>query len=215
MRVCSAFWAVTLLSFSTLANGASIVVVNPSFETMPAGGLNDSSTLGLWDVGSVPGWTESGDAPMGQYQASGLTFNKLDDGSTIGFANAGGTLSQDVGRVTAGSTYILSVDIGQRLDIPSTVSADLLVNGVAYAAIGTQAMPGGWATFTATYTALSSDINDIITIQLKAFAGQGDFDNISLIDPPDVPEPASAALLGACLAALAGRSLYRRRRLAS
>jgi len=97
----------------------------------------------------------------------------------------------------------LEVDLGLRHDAPGFVAtADLLVNGIRYAAIGATPTPGNWSKFTATYVGLAADVGDPITIELSStaagFPPQADFDNVRLSDNivSVVPEPGSLGVFG-------------------
>jgi PEP-CTERM motif len=113
--------------------------------------------------------------------------------------------------VVTGVTYTLMVDLGARKDnVAFAAAADLLINGIHYAAIGTAPAPGDWSTFTATYVGLAADAGKSITIELLSSGPQGDFDNVRLSD--SVPEPAGMTLLGL---GLVGLSVFARRKRAS
>ena len=212
MRIQSVLSSVTTLClFSVLAHAGPLTVVNPSFETVPVGGFNHPNPDGPFNVGSVPGWTLSGPGPSGEYQPvlNGNTFNNLDDGPTVAYSNSG-TISQDIGTVDPGMIYTMTVDIGNRIDTGNFASADLLINGVTYAALGTTGPKGTWTTFTATYQSLAADVGDTITIELRSTGGQADFDNVTASSSPvPTPEPGLTGILGM---ALAGLGIYGRRK---
>jgi hypothetical protein len=94
---------------------------------------------------------------------------------------------------------------------PSLGTADLLVNGVMYAALGTAPTTGNWSTFTASYLGLPADAGSAITIELRTSGAQGDFDNVVLSDSltSAVPEPSTLWLFGGAL--LIGLGRMRRR----
>jgi hypothetical protein len=198
--------------------GAAITVVNPSFETLPAGGLtNGCGTNCSYSGGvAIPGWTSSNPA-TGQFDpgppATTTYFNSVPDGLTIAYGD-GATVSQTViPTVQLGVTYTLMVDIGVRKDLPDLSTVYLSINGSHYVGTGTAASPGNWAVYTATYTGLASDVGDAITIVLDSTntSGQGDWDNVLLNSSvATVPEPASLSMIGLGLAGLA--ALVRRRR---
>jgi hypothetical protein len=111
--------------------------------------------------------------------------------------------------VVTGAVYTLTVELGDRTDYPSLGSADLLIDGVAYDATGTLD-PGGWSTFTATYTGLAADAGDQITIQLNSSGAQGDFADVTLSGPNSsavTPEPSTFYLAGLGLLCACGYSL--------
>jgi hypothetical protein len=216
-----------LCAFSSVAG--IVNVVNFSFEDLGGGlpvgcGANCSYT-----TGAINGWTKTGSGAAGEMkpgmQAGQFfyfsSFSTPTDGITIGFSN-GATLSQTVVSaltIQAGATYTLMVDVGHRNDLPVKGSADLLITGtngttVVLAGNGNLPVaPGGWSTFTATYTALPGD--QTITIQLLSSGpsrAQGDFDNVRLTFVPagvaPAPEPAGVTLLGL---GLGGLLLFARR----
>jgi hypothetical protein len=181
-----------LLGVGTAWANVNILVVNNSFETLPAGGL----TLGCgtncsYSVGAIPGWTRSGDS--GQFQpgppATLAYFNNVPDGVTVAYSNVIlGTISQTVGQtVQAGITYTLSVYLGNRNDgYNNQGSAGLRINGNLYLATGIQAAPGEWTQWTATYTPTNPlDIGKSITIELNSLGPQGDYDNVVLSATPE------------------------------
>ena len=106
---------------SSGANASSITVLNPSFETLPAGGLNNGtcgSAGGCWSYAQIPDWSTSqtdspGGLDYGQFQPLSSTpspFTYLTAGPTIAFLDYGATISQSVGTAVAGITYTLQVD---------------------------------------------------------------------------------------------------------
>jgi len=202
--------AMTLFASTGLAGVIS--VTNPSFETLPAGGIPVGCGTGCAysDKDPVPGWTATGEF-WGQFQPGTQDgnfswFNSLSDGTTIAFiGTSSGTISQTVGAtVQTGATYTLLVDVGQHNSMPFAATADLLIGGVRYFAVGTAPPVGGWSTYMATYLGLPQDAGDPITIELSAAGNQGDFDNVRLTDAPApaVPEPNYYALVGAAIFAI-------------
>jgi hypothetical protein len=188
------FCIAALFAVSSFAWADNIVLDNSTFSTLPAGGLTYNTAGNSYTEGAIPGWNETGAGLFGQLQPASGVFNYLPS-QTIAFST-GGTIWQDAGVVQAGETYTLSVDIGTRTDMPSNAGIDLSVNGVAYVGVGAPASPGNWSTFTATYTALSSDVGAQIYIQLIGYGWQGDFADVQLTDDGDpAPEPSTFALL--------------------
>jgi|ERR1035438_3673780 hypothetical protein len=194
-----------------------ITVSNFSFESAVSGLVACGTNCNSGNV-VIPGWTSSPTGQSGIFQVTGAGtyWNdvgvQLADGPQSAYvftaASTGPvTLSQVVGTATAGWTYNLSVDIGQRLDLSGYMgTADLLINGAMHAITCPAALSGGFVTCTGSYTALASDNGQAITIQLNATQRQGNFDNVQL---SAVPEPASFLLIGSALFALS--SLRRRR----
>jgi hypothetical protein len=212
-------WAGVLMSVSaTAALAAPITVNNPSFETLPSGGLPISCGTGCsYSEAPIPGWTNAGFSGQfipGTQVGNFAYFDTVPVGPAVAYSN-GPTISQTVGAtVQAGVVYTLQVDLGWRNDLPSFVgSADLLVNGTQYFATGVTPVQGNWSDFTATYTGLAADVGDTITIQLNTSGEQGDFDNVLLSNnlPSVVPEPASLSILGTGLIGIAAFGRRKRR----
>jgi hypothetical protein len=157
-----------------------------------------------------------------QVDPGNTIFQTVPVGNTIGFSS-GMTLSQVVDvTVQAGVTYTLTVDLGLGNNLGAFGGgADLLINGVAYSATGTQPAVGQWSTYTVSYTGLNVDVGDTIAIQLTDPNYQrANFNDVQLtasigspvpdlFDPPSVPEPGSMGLAGVALGALT--VLYRRK----
>ena len=201
------------------AQASAITIVNPSFETPPAGGYPLTAGCGAvvgcqYNAGSISGWTVTGNT--GQWQPGNSTsvfFNTAggEDGSTVAYSN-GGTFSQTLGATTvAGDTYTLTFFEGWRNDqlLPINV-VDLVIGGstdVAATPLG-PVTQGNWTEYQATFLALTSGQ----TIGIDAAntgGGQGDFDNFSL-SAAGTPEPGTWALLLAGFGAV-GFALRRRK----
>ena len=199
-------------SFSMGTAWADVPIINASFEVLPPGGLNIGGCgLGCsYNVGSIPGWTIAPVLTQGEFQpgsASGnfAYFNYVPDGVTVAYSNSLNTISQTLGKtVQTGQLYTLYVDLGNRNDgYNGGGSADLLINGIHYAALGLQATPGTWTTWTASYVGLAADAGKPITIELNTTSSQGDYDNVRLT----APEPDALLLMsvmGGVLLAFAG-----------
>jgi hypothetical protein len=203
-----------LLAASGLAS--PILVNNPSFETLPAGGLAISCGTGCAydNPGSVPGWTGT---TFGQFQPGppGTTtfFNSVPDGTTIAYSN-GGELDQQVGTAVLG-TYTLQIDLGLRKDRPvaDLGSIQLLIGGnTPVQGLGTAPTGGNWSTYTATYTTTAADVGKPIMIQLTSINDQGDFDNVrlNLVAAAATTEPTSMELI-ACGFGLLAFTVRRKR----
>ena len=189
----------------------AIPVANPSFETLPSGGLNNfcggscAFSTGL----AIPGWNTTG-SQTGQWITGGFDGNPpAIDGSVLAYSN-GGTISQEVGSAIAGDTYTLQVDVLARTDAPLDAVVQLEINGlvVATAAPAVPQLAGTWANWTAVYTATSAQAGEPVTILLTATGDQGDWDNVRLNG--SVPEPGTCVLLGIGLLGLLTLSLRRK-----
>jgi hypothetical protein len=205
-----------LCAFTVVAG--TIPVANFSFETIPVGGRGGGCGTGCFfsaGPAAIPNWLGS-DSTSGEFQpgtqlGNTTKFSVLSDGITSAYSN-GATLSQTVATVVAGFTYTLMVDLGERNDIPTFMgSADLLINGKHYLAIGNAPLAGHWSTFTATYLGTVLDSGQPITIELFSPGAQANFDNVRL-SGGFTPEPAGVTLLGL---GLAGLLIFGRRRRAS
>jgi hypothetical protein len=229
----NAFRVLATLAFAAAPAFASLITVNNyNFEMPSLGGVN-TICLGVgcsYNTGPIQDWNNgvglsSGEGKYGT-GTSPLRFSYYTDPPTIAWSN-GDTISQMVGpTVGVGTTYKLSVDIGQRGDPTAGSfggSADLLIGGTALnggpyttmLAGGTAPASGGWSTFTLMYTGTVADAGASITIELKSVGvvdgvnHQGNFDNVRL---DVVPEPTSFLLIGSALLAL--RAFRRRRPIA-
>jgi len=215
------FVPVAILSlFGTFSMAANpIFVSNFSFETLPVGGLpNDGCGTGcFYSTGAIPGWTGS-TATSGQFQPGtqlGNTtyFGTLSDGNTSTFTNGPILTHTVIPTVQLGVIYTFMVDLGRRKDSLFLGAADLLINGNRILATGTAPTSGNWSTFTATYTGLSADINQPITIELRTTGFEANFDNVRLSNNlTGIPEPAGVTLLGL---GLVGLAVFSRRKRAS
>ena len=177
------------LALMPIASATAIPVSNPSFETLPPGGLPTCSDAGCFSVAPIPGWTNSGTSGQVQWFGSGVV-NYLPDGTTAAYSNgASGAITQAVGTVAANTTYTLKVDLGFRKDgISSLGTVAVLVGSTPVYGIGVPPTIGNWSTFTATYTSVSADVGKTLTIQLMATGTQSDFDNVRLDASPTTPQ---------------------------
>jgi hypothetical protein len=131
----------------------------------------------------------------------GLQFNgnPIPGGGLVGYTN-GGPITQTVGATaTPGDTYTLTVDVGLwnlsygAVSVFGNVTLD--VAGHLISAAGTPPTSGSWSLYTATYTAVSGDAGQPISIVLDSSGAQGDFTNVQLTSTSVVPEPSTWALM--------------------
>jgi hypothetical protein len=202
-------------SISTAWANLSLPIVNPSFETLPSGGLTLHAGCGsvsgcAYDFGQIPDWHVTNPSGTGQW-TPGTTgaapdfFTSLPSGPTIAFSN-GGTIFQQVGSVTAsevGQTLILSVYVGDRSDGASVSSylgtVDLMVGGVSYFATGLTPVSGSWSLWTASVKLTTAGQGITVMLLNPNGIAQVDFDGISL---ELAPEPGFYGVLALGLAGL-------------
>ena len=212
------FFLLGACALSTARADLSLPIINPSFETLPSGGLTMTAGCGsvsgcAYSFGQIPGWNESNPSDTGQWQPGTLGgppsfFTSLPNGVTVAFSN-GGAIMQKVGTVTAGEvgdTLTLGVYVGDRSDGFSVASytgdVDLMIGGVSYFATGLTPASGGWSLWTASVQIVAADVGKGITVMLinPCSVGQVDFDDVSL---ELAPEPGFYGLLALGLAGLA------------
>lgn len=215
-----AFLAVATVAAGALgsmgAEAGAIAVANPSFETLPAGGLpfDGCGTACSYSFDSIPGWVSSSPSTSGQFHPGSSSgdfsyFNYVPDGVTVAFSNSG-SISQTVSTIAqAGVTYTLSVDLGFRYDVPDPGTAQVVVNGNAVTATGSGVQnSGNWYDYVATYTASGADAGGAIQIVLNSNDVQGDWDNVRLTQ--SIPEPATWAMMLVGFFGFVGVTLRRR-----
>lgn len=198
-------FAVALLAISVMSVGqgraGTIPIVNGSFET---------PVVGNELTGSFTGWTVSGTAGIQRPAAYGNLLPAY-DGAQDAWLHAGGSIEQTVGSYESGSSYTLTYHAGEwtssgqyevSLLVGNTVLASYTSPGIA---------PYIWDTVTTLVAAPNPSLSGLLTIEFAYASGyETDIDAVSLTASSAVPEPSSLVL--AAVAALAGLSLWARRR---
>jgi len=168
-------------SVGTTATAGSVTVLNPSFEA-PA--VNQ----GQFTVGVIADWSVSaGNLPGGVFNPFGGTYNDLSDidGSQVAYSN-GGIISQTLTEtLQAGMTYTLMVEVGNRADTNfAGYLIELLAGTTVIASDNNGVAPanGEFLTSTIEYTAMAgdADLGEALSIQLRSFGIQTNFDNVRL-----------------------------------
>ena len=217
-----------VLCFPVVVSAASITVLNGNFESQNTGSPDPLANPGSFIAGVITDWNITGSGGAGVYVPTTGNGNDyasvaLLNGPTVAYSN-GSTISQSIGKLTAGVTYTLSVVIGQRNNYTeggtTTYSAELY-DDTASAPLGTfitgtatspTSLNGLLAAFSYQYTAVAGVDQHNYSIRLAASNTQFNFDNVMLSDNTTqlnataVPLPSaawmgSALLTGGCLAA--------------
>ncbi len=182
------------------AQAVNLVVVNASFETLPAGGLPLAGCGAgcSFSTSAIPGWVNSG-GTNGQFQPGSSSgnfayFDYVPDGATVAYTNGGSIVQTLTATAVAGHTYSLFTDFGVRHDVGNPGSITLSIGATNIGASGAYPTSGTWSTYSAVYTATAADAGAAITVTLGSSGGQGDFDNVRVTDTA-VPEPATWALM--------------------
>ena len=227
-RLLSAVCACAIALCST-ADAASIPIVNSSFEELAPGvvlGVRNWTCSPCFQAGGtvtsdpIVGWTITGTGDAGTFRPSaneypgggGLTnpATGIPDGVNVAFSN-GPEISQVLSeKLTAGLPYSLSVDIGNRNDIPlpdftiALLAGGNLLTSVDSTSITSLPADGTFSTVTLSYLAASDNpfLGQTLEIQLINNGGaQMNYDKVSL---STIPLPASVYLFGSGILGLIG-----------
>lgn len=228
--------AMVSFALATVANAASVLIVNHSFESPTV--ADGSSSLAPKPSGTFNGWGYTMTVGSsfqdfgienpggGQYTgAGGVGTASGADGTNTVFLNQGingGVINifQNLGALQPDTTYTLTVAIGQRLDrVNGNVLLGLLnagagetnpwANGTLLnSTSGVSSVSGFFQDFTVSFTTGSTVSNDLYIGAQYTGNGtiQASLDNFRL-DATTIPEPG-----GACLAVLGVAGILGRRR---
>ncbi|GAB4264785.1 MAG: hypothetical protein Kow0092_16650 [Deferrisomatales bacterium] len=178
---------------AAVANAVPVAITNPGFEATV---LAD----GTWASVAPPGWTRAGSA--GTFNPTTAQFpGEAPEGANTAYSN-GGTLTQTLAEtLTAGTTYTLTVQVGDRLDTAFPgYRVQLGVDSGGFVLLAednsTLAPNGGFLTSTVVYTATAGDpVGANLQIQLVSSGVQTNFDDVQLTAEPAGPPVADVYLV--------------------
>ena len=205
LKSTSLFVLLSLFVLGSVAAPARADVVpiqNASFEMTNA--LSTMCGTGCaFNVGPIPDWTLTGTG--GSFQPNSTIFHlPLPDGSNIVAYSNGGSISQILTTsLASNTTYVLSVDVGFRLNgaVDATTYSLALYAGDTFLnsfSDSNSVIPiGTFADETVTFTSDASVTpGQKLRIVLTSAGAQADFDDVSLTAFA-LPEPSSLSLLAA------------------
>jgi Carbohydrate binding domain/PEP-CTERM motif len=207
MRLRCVGLLVALFAFSTASGWASLITItNSSFEgPVIAAGFSAPAT----------GWTIGG-AGLAGAMTPGSGVLGAENGSQYLYINDGTESQVLAATLQANSTYTLSVWVGLRNDAPcvafpcvlSGTTIQLFAGSTLLAtATGAPPDPGTWSEYQGTVVTGSSDpsLGQALKIVLSASAAQTEFDNVTLNQSSNVPEPSAIFLFATGLVGLIAR----------
>jgi len=206
----TSFGVVLLVALFVVTSGAwagNIPIADNDF-TNPTCGAGAGSGANCQPAAGT--WTVTGSAGQNAYSPSQY-LTPPDASTQVGWANSQGSLEETVGTLAANEIYVLSVEVGSRVNTPPSVTGpviELIVNGVvAGTATGTIPAAGDWSLYTLTINSasLSSEVGDSVQVFLGSSTTQTGFSDAELNASP---EPAMFALVGVGLLGLVTRRRF-------
>ena len=210
--------AVSVLMVACISSAEAddiITVSNADFEELVI------SNPGDWELNNIPDWVVSGQTAT--YRPGAGAFpGGVPEGvnvAAIGNNVDGGIVSQTLtASLEADTTYMLMVDVGNRLNYPFSHYMIELIAGDVTLASGSSLNPaaGTFLTDTIVFNSGSNpaQLGQNLAIQLSAVInGQADFDNVRLeANATPVPAPATILLFGTGLAGLVGTRMRKKKK---
>jgi hypothetical protein len=219
IRLACPVAALAGLVLAPAAPAAFIPIANAGFEN-PALANNAFTTT------VAPGWTQgAGVGATGVHNPPAIHYlGEAPEGSNVAYTNFTRAIFQTLSAtLQAGSTYTLTVLVGDRLDVGfAGYAVELLAGSTVVASDTNGFVPanGAFQLSTVTYTAGAGDpfAGQVLGIRLRATAAAGNpqaaFDDVKLFEEPGevvpVPAPPAAVLFGLGFAGLGLNRLRRR-----
>jgi hypothetical protein len=214
-RIARIALAIVSLAAPVVAAGAqNIPVVNGSFEAnVLADGQARTNMTDGWNM--FVGQAGTFNPNNNSYAAAAIP-----GGSQLGFANAGGSMTQTFATLVAPNTlYTLTYFVGNRADMGFNGYLVSLLGGSTVLASQGNLTPGDGQFLQGTLSfatgASGPGIGQALGIRLAATASttesQANFDLVALSASTTVPEPATVALLAAGMLVMGGVAARRKR----